>query len=182
MTAPVLQALTQAAVEATGATQGWLLQLRGADLVVVGAAGGEPGGLLGMTVTAGTGSAGFVMGAGQALAIAPRPEDPIAAEGVAGRLGRVPASMLSVPCGTDEEVLGALELVDKADGDRFSIDDVELATLLGAIAGAALAENGAAGAPPPPAELASALSRLAAADPTRYAAVAAMVAALVDRG
>ena len=41
MTAPVLQALTQAAVEATGATQGWLLQLRGADLVVVGLAAGS---------------------------------------------------------------------------------------------------------------------------------------------
>ena len=79
-------------------------------------------------------------------------------------------------------MLGALELIDKSDGGRFTIDDLELATLLGGIAGAALSEDGPTEAPPAPAELAGGLTRLASTDPARYAAVAAVLATLLERG
>ena len=77
------------------------------------------------------------------MAIAPRGADPRLSEGLGARLGRMPASLLCVPCHHEDAIVGALELVDKAGGAPFSIDDVELVTLLGGIAGAALSLAGA---------------------------------------
>ena len=179
---PVLQALTQAAVDATGAAQGWMLQLGDGELVVVSAAGDDPGQVIGVTVAADAGSAGFVVSAGQPLAISPQADDPLGGEGVAASLGRRPTSLLCVPCGTEDAVLGVLELIDKSDGGRFTIDDVEMATLLGGIAGAALADGDVGVAPPAPAELSRDLAALANDDPARYATVAPLVAALLERG
>ena len=88
--------------------------------------------------------------------------------------------MLSVPCATDDGVFGALEVIDKQDGGRFTIDDVEIVTLLGGIAGAALADTSDATATViPPEELAGELRQLAAGDPARYASVAGVVRALL---
>jgi len=179
--AALLQALTQAAVDTTGAARGWMLHLRGGELVVVSTAGTAAGPALGVTVPADAGSAGFVLNAGQPLAIAPSADDPLATDGVAATLGRSPTSLLCVPCGTEDAVLGVLELIDKS-GGRFTIDDVEMATLLGGIAGAALAEGDPAPPPPTPAELEGGLTALASDDPVRYARVAMLVAALLERG
>ena len=76
--------------------------------------------------------------------------------------------MLCVPCLHDDAVLGALELVDKAGGGPFSFDDVELVTLLGGIAGAALSVRGTEVVPRSPAEFATELARLASSDPGAY--------------
>ena len=65
-------------------------------------------------------------------------------------------------------MVGALELVDKEGGGTFSFDDLEMATLLGSIAGTALKEGTGAGrAPPTPSELARSLaSPLYGVEPT----------------
>ena len=181
---PVLLALTQAAMASTAAAAGWLLAVDGDQLRVVAAAGGsDPGTLLGRTLPAGSGSAGFVAASGQPLAISLRPDDPRFAEGMTALTGRAPSSVLAVPCSTDDGVAGVLELVDKAGGAPFSIDDVELASVLADVAGVALT-TGAGAAPPvaTPAHLAAGLERLAVADPARYAAVAVSVEALLARG
>jgi GAF domain-containing protein len=86
--------------------------------------------------------------------------------------------VLCVPCG-DDEIVGALELVDKAGGAAFSFDDVELATLLAGIAGVAIEARADGPAAPSARELASGLERLAATDAARYDTVARAVAALV---
>ena len=91
-----------------------------------------------MVVPVGAGTVGYVVSSGQPMAIAPRGADPRLSEGLGARLGRMPASLLCVPCHHEDAIVGALELVDKAGGAPFSIDDVELVTLLGGIAGAAL--------------------------------------------
>ena len=179
----VLQAIVDAATEATAASEGWILAPRDDRLHVLAAAGDRPGQLMGATVPVGEGTAGYVVASGQPLALSPRADDARATSGVAGLLGLHPASVLCVPCQGDDSVAGALEVVDKAGGGRFSLDDVELATLLGGIAGAALLEiTGSAGAVPSPAELAGGLERLAGAEPARYTALAAAVSALLDRG
>jgi len=179
----VLQAIVDAATGATAASEGWILAPRGDRLHVLAAAGDRPGQLLGATVPSGEGTAGYVVASGQPLALAPRPDDARATSGVAGMLGLRPASVLCVPCAGDDSVAGALEVVDKAGGGRFSLDDVELATLLGGIAGTALVEiTGSASAVPTPAELAGGLERLAGTEPARYVALAAAVSALLDRG
>jgi sigma-B regulation protein RsbU (phosphoserine phosphatase) len=182
-THPVLAALTEAAVGATGAAQGWLLAVDGEVLRVEAVAGqGAPAGVAGATVPAGGGSAGYVAASGQPMALVVRDDDPRFAEGVAALVGRRPTSLLSVPAVTADGVVGVLELVDKVGGGNFSFDDVELASMLAVIAGVALvhAEDSASSVPPP-SELGCALERLAANDPTRYASVGTAVAALLAR-
>ena len=147
---PVLHALAQAAVSATGASDGWLLAVEDAGLRVVAVAGPGTGApVLAAVVPAGTGSAGFVAASGQPLAMAPRGDDPRFSEGTAQLLGRRPSSVLSVPASNDEGVVGVLELVDKAGGGNFSFDDVEIATMLADIAGVALTAERSSGPPSP---------------------------------
>jgi GAF domain-containing protein len=179
----VLDAIAQAAVEVSGAARGWVLRLDGAELQVVAAAGERPGDAIGLRVPADAGTAGFAIASGQPLAAAPRPGDDQFTVTVAVSLGIRAASVLCVPCGTDDGVLGALEVIDKQDEGRFTIDDVELVTLLGGIAGAALADADASAVTvSAPEELAAELRQLASADPTRYESVASVVSALLARG
>jgi hypothetical protein len=103
-------------------------------------------------------------------------------DGLGSRLGRVPASVLCVPCHYDDAVVGALELVDKPGGAPFSFDDVELVTLLGSIAGAALSASGAEVMARPPNEYARELAQLAASDPVAYARLSVVLEALLARG
>lgn len=178
---PVLLALTEAAVSGTGGSDGWLLALRGEQLEVVAASGALAASIMATTVPADAGTAGFVVGSGQPIAIAPQADHPWATSGIAAVLGRRPGSVLSVPCDSETGVQGALEVVDKYGGGMFTFDDVELATLLAGVAGAALRSR-AAGAirAPEPGELAGDLRHLAENDPSRYEAVATMLAALIS--
>ena len=178
---PVLQAITQAAVDATRASAGWVVALEGARLRAVGTAGEGTAVLLGSELAAGAGTAGYVVSSGQPMAIVPRAGDPRLAEGLGARLGRGPTSVLCVPCLDDDVVVGAIELVDKA-GGPFSFDDVELVTLLAGIAGAALATPGGEVEVRPPAEISAELAHLASVDPAAYARLVMVVEALLARG
>jgi phosphoserine phosphatase RsbU/P len=178
----VLEAIARAALDATGAEASWLLSLEGERLRAVGAAGPGTGELLGSELPVGVGTAGYVVSSGQPMAIVPRGADARLAEGLGARLGRVPASILCVPCHYGDAVVGALELVDKAGGGPFSFDDVEVVTLLGGIAGAAISALGAEVTARPPAEFAPELARLAASDPEAYAGLSAVLDALLARG
>jgi hypothetical protein len=109
--------------------------------------------------------------------MSPRAEDPRRTEGVAAIVGSRSDSVLAVPCGTDDAVHGVMELVGKHGGGPFSFDDVEIVTLLGTVAGAALgAETAPDLNPPSPEELAGKLARLATADPARYSTIAIFLA------
>jgi GAF domain-containing protein len=179
---PVLQALTRAAVDSTGASAGWVVALEGERLRAVGTAGEGAGALLGSELAPGAGTAGYVVSSGQPMAIVPRGGDPRLAEGLGARLGREPTSVLCVPCLDDDVVVGAIELVDKAGGGPFSFDDVELVTLLAGIAGAALAAPGGEIEVRPPAQISAELAHLASADPAAYARLVMVVEALLARG
>lgn len=176
----VLHAIVTSAVDATGAANGWIVADVDGALVVVAAAGGDhPQDLVGSRLRADA-QAAFTVGSGQPVARRPSPSD-AAALGAAGYDG-LPASLLSVPC-TDgrDGTVGALELAGKR-GGAFTVDDVELATLLADVAGAAIADARDAAPPPSPDELAAGLRRLSEGDPIRYATVAAAVRALLGAG
>ncbi len=127
------------------------------------------------------GTAAYVLASGQPVAMVPRADDANAADGVAALLGTRPASVLCVPCAHDDDVLGVLELVDKAGGSPFTFDDVELITVLANIAGSALRESAGSDVRSPD-ELGGELRQLAANDPTAYIAVASVLEVLLARG
>jgi GAF domain-containing protein len=183
---PTLAAIITAAVGATGATAGWILEHRGDELAVVAAQGGSErwaASLLGRRTGTAAGTAALVVQSGQPVALQPGSgalRDELGAE----LLARNPVSLVCVPCLRGEVAVGALQLVDKAGGGPFDFDDVELATLLGTIAGAALGELGQVGpadddGPPTPEGLGRDLARLAEVDPDRFAAAARVLAALL---
>jgi len=176
----VIQAVLASAIGATGAGAGWVLAIRGDQLAVIAAIGVD--GLVGTEVSADVGTAGFVVTSGQPLAIAARAGDARLSEGVFSLLDELPTSILSVPCSSAERTVGALELIEKMGGGRFTFDDVELATLLAGIAAAAIEECGNEVSVRPPAELASDFRRLASSDPVEYARVASLVEAILARG
>ncbi len=181
MTAPnaPLQALVRAAVEATGATAGWLLEREREELVVRAAHAEHPGRLIGRRVPV-SGTAGFVVSSSQPLALSNVSADERFAPSSDDAVLHAANSVISVPCSDEDETRGALEVFDKVGGASFSYDDLELVTLLADIAGPMLAHTGDAGlAVPEPHELADALNRLAVSNPVRYAALAALISALL---
>jgi GAF domain-containing protein len=182
-TSRTLQAAVDAAVDATAAGLGWLLAPDGTDLLVVAASGDDPAlaaALVGRRLPAGVGTASYALQSGQPVALSAASGPAGGDEGARWLLERDPASVVCVPCGTDDATVGVLEIVDKAGGAAFSFDDVEVVTLLAGVAGAALAEGGGAEAVPEPARLGAELTRLAQVDPGRYATVAPLVAALLS--
>ncbi len=182
MNDPVLAAVVRAATSATGASAGWIVAVRGDELEVVAVSGDVDPAIVGTRVSGASGTAGYVVGSGQPMALASGRDDPRLGEGVAAAAGRRPASVVSVPCEDDSAVAGALELIDKAGGGSFSFDDVELATLLAGIAAAALTSGAdERRLVPAPEELSGGLRALAAADPSRYATTATLVASLLAR-
>jgi GAF domain-containing protein len=179
----VLQAIVDATVAVSAAELGWILALRQDRLHVVAAAGWSAQQVVGTVVDADQGSAGYVVSSGQPLAIVPRDSQPHLLSPVAAVLGSRPESVLSVPCDGGGSVSGVLEVVGKAGGERFSIDDLELATLLGGIAGVAL-DHSTEWSPAVPtiAELGAQLGGLADADPSRYAVLAPAISAMLRGG
>jgi GAF domain-containing protein len=177
---PTYQAIVDQAMAATGASTGWLLRSTDDGLVVAATAGkATAGNLLGEGVIP-TGAQGYVLSSGQPVALMPPPNDP-ANDGAAGFPG-VPTSVLAAPCG-DESVLGVLELADKSAAKPFTFDDIETASALAVIAGAAMTEDdGTALDVVSPAELAAELQRLASESPRRYADTARMIESLLGQG
>lgn len=162
------------------ATDGWIVASLDESRYIAAAAGPNADQLLGRHI-GDEGSASFVIGSGQPLAISPRGDDDALGRSMAELTGRHPTSILSVPCSMGGDVLGALELVDKAAGDRFSFDDLELVTLLAGIAGAALAEPDRRSNQRFSADgLADALKSLAISEPARFDSVAAVLAMLLE--
>jgi GAF domain-containing protein len=180
---PLLHTIVRSAVDATGAARGWLLAADGADLRVVAAHPYETTATLrGVRVPAGSGVAGYSVSSGQPLALSRRSDEALFVGGIEELLGPAPpASVVCVPCESDGNVVGALQIVDKPAGS-FTFDDVEIVTLLGSIAGAALTEAVAGATAPVPAMLGRDLERLAATDPSRYGTVASIVEALLGHG
>jgi GAF domain-containing protein len=76
-------------------------------------------------VPLGHGIAGIVAASGQAMALADATNDPRLASDIADSVGYRPKTVLCVPLFYGENVIGALELLDKEDGQTFTAGDLE---------------------------------------------------------
>lgn len=175
----VLDSILRSAVDATGAANGWIV-VRSNDNLVVAAVMAESDlrQLQGTTVSSAS-SAGFCMASAEPAARQPRSDDSTATD-AAGYRG-VPSTLLTVPCVDDQHgTVGVLELAEKV-GGAFSLDDVELVSLLANVAGTviATASGGVADDIPTPTELGAELNRLYVTDRRRYTLIANTVLALL---
>jgi signal transduction protein with GAF and PtsI domain len=93
------------------------------------AAGPHGDGVVGLTVEAGEGVAGFVLASAQAIAISNLADDPRFDRDAAARTGYVPRSMLAAPLESDDGVIGVLEVLDRRDGGAFDLSDLERASV-----------------------------------------------------
>jgi hypothetical protein len=178
---PLLGRIVGSAVDATGATRGGLLAVDGQQIRLVAVAGTGADELVGRTMGAGAGVAGYVMSSGQPLALTPRADGDQFGRGLQSLLASRPESLVCVPCDSDGAIVGALELVDKT-GGSFGYDDVEITTLLAGIAGSALAEEVEVAVPPTPAEVVRDLEQLGDLAPDRYRAAASILRVLLADG
>jgi GAF domain-containing protein len=113
------------------------------DGLVFRVAAGEHGqGVIGITVAAGEGVAGYVQATGRPLAIADVAADPRFERAAAERTGYVPRSLLAVPLVDDSGVLGVLEILDRRDGGSFGLRDIELASVFARQASVAIRATG----------------------------------------
>jgi GAF domain-containing protein len=176
-TSATLQAVLDAAATSTGAAAAWLIAPAEHQLRLL-AARGVPGAPVGDLVPSGSTFADYVLSTAQPVAVQPRADDEQAA--LARRLtGADVGALVSVPCAGDDDVVGVLELIRGEGAPSFDFDDVEIATMLGDVAGAAITEHVSAPEPPSPTDLTQALAGLAATDPVRYRHLAEAVAALL---
>jgi GAF domain-containing protein len=95
------------------------------ELVFEVAVGGQAEEVKRFRVPVGHGIAGHVAATGQPLAVSEAAADPRAAADIADQVGYRPESILCVPLFYDDEVIGVLELLDKADGSSFTAADME---------------------------------------------------------
>ncbi len=173
---PTYQTIVDQALAVTGAGSAWLARATGDGLVVAAVAGLAPPSAAGAPLDP-QGARGYVLSSGQPVVLMPQPDDP-ANVGAAGYPG-VPGSVLAAPCG-DEWVVGVLELATRDGADPFSFADIEAIAPLAAVAGAAMTEDrGPAPEVASPAQLAGALERLAADEPSRYAETAQLIESLI---
>jgi sigma-B regulation protein RsbU (phosphoserine phosphatase) len=171
-----------AAVEATGARRGWLVAA-GEELVVVAHRGDDTGNVLGGRGLRNSGWAGWVIERQRPVALAPAADDPRFSDDLVLATGGRPGSLVCFPCPYESRIVGALQLVDKAGGALFSVDDVQLIGMIAEIAGAALAEADGRSpeVAPSPQVLGTQLEVMAARNPGRYAAIAEVVSDLLNR-
>ena len=101
-------------------------------LVFRAAAGPEGRGVVGLSIGAHDGIAGYVHATGQALAVADAQADPRFERSTAERTGYVPRSLLAVPLIDAGGTIGVLELLDRLDGAPFDLGDVEQAARMAA--------------------------------------------------
>src|SRR5919198_3058434 len=123
----LLQMIVATAAQVLRARAGALLLIddEAEELVFEVAVGGEAEDVKRFHVPLGHGIAGHVAVTGQPLAVSEAAADPRAATDIADQVGYRPESILCVPLFYDDEVIGVLELLDKADRSTFTADDIE---------------------------------------------------------
>ncbi len=86
--------------------------------------------IVGMRFPANSGIAGYVTMTGQPLAVSKVEQDPRFNRDVAEQSGYIPDSILAVPLVSTDTVFGVIEVLDKVDGSSFTMQDIELLSLL----------------------------------------------------
>ena len=124
----LLQSIVEVARAIFGARASsiFLLDAETDELVFEAVAGEGATSLVGQRLPSSTGIAGWVLVAGQPLVLDDLENDPRFARDVAESTGYVPKSLMAVPLLHDEEVLGVLQVLDRPQKERFSLQEMEL--------------------------------------------------------
>jgi GAF domain-containing protein len=97
-------------------------------LEFVVACGNQGQGVVGLSIPAGEGIAGYAFTTGEPIAVADPEHDPRFEKGLSAETGYVPRSLLAVPMRAGQETVGVLEVLDKRSGP-FTMRDIALATV-----------------------------------------------------
>ena len=116
-------------------------------LVFVAAAGPAAGDVVGLSIAADAGIAGYAFSTGQPMAVAEVSADPRFDRTVAAATGYVPGTLLATPLADDDGTVGVLEVLDRR-GGPFTLADLDLAATVAqavtvAVRRRALAHDGA---------------------------------------
>jgi GAF domain-containing protein len=96
-------------------------------LEFVVACGNQGQGVVGLSIPASEGIAGYAYSGGEPIAIADPEQDPRFGKGFSAETGYVPRSILALPMRSGQRVLGVLEILDKRSGP-FTMRDIALGT------------------------------------------------------
>jgi GAF domain-containing protein len=125
----LLRSITDAARELFEAAACSVALLDGNELVFHAASGAGADAVEGMRMPASRGIAGWVVTAGQAIAIEHVSSDPRFAADVARSTGYVPQSILAMPLETQEDVIGVISVLDRRTESGSGPRDMELLAL-----------------------------------------------------
>jgi GAF domain-containing protein len=139
----VLEAIVETAAAVLQAEAGalFLLDDEGDQLVFQVALGGRAETVKHFRVPVGHGIAGYVAATGQPLAVAQAENDPRFAREIGEAIDYRPSTILCVPLYLREQVVGVLELLNKAGGVPFSPRDMELLGRFGRLAALAVDQS-----------------------------------------
>lgn len=122
----------------------FLLDEQTDELVFAAVAGDHDQFLVGRRMPASQGIAGWVAGSRTPLVLEDVRSDPRFARDVAEDTGYVPSGMMAAPLLEEERVLGVLQVLDRPQRSRFSLQEMELLGLFASQAAIALALLGTA--------------------------------------
>src|SRR3954454_8441413 len=108
------------------------------ELVFAAVAGEDEQGLVGVRMPSSKGIAGWVLSSRTPLVLDDITQDPRHARDVAESTGYVPKGMMAVPLLDEERALGVLQVLDRPQRSRFSLQEMELLGLFGSQAAVAL--------------------------------------------
>ncbi|HYK95398.1 MAG TPA: GAF domain-containing protein [Candidatus Dormibacteraeota bacterium] len=92
------------------------------------AAGAQGQGVVGMSIPAAQGIAGYAFTSGEPIAISDPEHDPRFTKDFSAGTGYVPRTILAMPMRSQDRTIGILEVLDKHQGS-FSMRDIELASV-----------------------------------------------------
>jgi len=142
--ARLLRSIVEVARAIFGAKASSIFLLDGDELVFAAVAGEEEQFLVGRRLPSSTGIAGWVASSRTPLVLEDVQSDPRFARDVAEDTGYVPSGLMAVPLLDDERVLGVLQVLDRPQRARFSLQEMELLGLFATQAAIALSLLGTA--------------------------------------
>jgi GAF domain-containing protein len=132
------------AIFSAKASSVFLFDVETDELVFAAVAGDDEQHLVGRRMPSSTGIAGWVLSSRTPLVLDDVQKDPRHARDVAESTGYVPQGLMAVPLLDDEDVLGVLQVLDRPQQSRFSLQEMELLGLFANQAAIALALLGSA--------------------------------------